>query len=168
MLTNFLNNRKNLVLLAVIVLLPIFLIGFLSYQTTMMEKEVAKLKLIKDELSENSANLTVMAQSVKVMQKRMEEGKTKNFVSEIERIANDLNISKNFKKANALGNKKEGILNVNRYELKYEGIDLNTLTNLIYRVLNTPMLVRVERCNISVSFDNPNLFNMSLTVAHIN
>lgn len=163
-----LTDKKRVLFALIIFVIPAIIIGFLSYKTTSLEKEVSKIEGLRRELSENSGALTVMAQSVKVMQKRVEEGRNKNFVSEMEKIASDLNIGKNFKKSNALGNKKEGMLNINRYELRYEGIDINTVTNLFYRILNAPLLVRVERCNIAVSFDNPNLFNVSLTVAHLN
>lgn len=143
-------------------------IGLLSYKVTVLQKEVASLEMLQKELIENSAALTVMSQSVKHLQKRLEEGRGRNFVQEVEKINADLNILKSLKKVNSIGNKKEGVLNINRYELKYEGIDINTTTNLLYRLLNAPLLIRIERGNLSVSFDNPNLINLSLSVAHIN
>lgn len=162
------NNKKALIILIVIALLVIMCLGLLSYKVAMVEKEVASLQTVQKELLENSATLAVMSQSVKHLQKRLEDGRGRNFVQEIEKINADLNISKSLKKVNAIGNKKEGVLNINRYELKYEGIDINSTTNLLYRILNAPLLIRVERGNLSISFDNPNLINISLSVAHIN
>jgi len=162
------NSRKNLIIFLVVTSILLSTIGVLSYKTAKLQKDIAALELLQRELIENSATLAVMSQSVKNMQKRLEDGRNRNFVSEIEKINGDLNMTKAMKKVNSIGNKKEGVLNVNRYELRYEGVDINSATNLFYRLTNAPLLIRVERCNLSVSFDNPNLLNISLSVAHIN
>lgn len=162
-----LNKRKTLIAFFFITAILILSIAFLSYKTALLQKEVARLEGLKKELSDNGAYYAVMAQSVKIMQKRMEEGRNKNFITEVERITSELNIGKNFKKSNTVGSKKEGALNIKRYELRFEGLDINTVVNLLYRLLNAPLLVRIENCNLSVSFDNPNLFILTITVAHI-
>lgn len=161
------NERNKIVIFVIAIVSLIALTGYLSYKTASKEKDVIALERLKKELTENGANLTVLAQSVKFMQKKLEEGRNKNFNMEIEKINSDLNINKALKKVNTMGNKKEGALTVTKYELKYEGLDINTLLNLLYRILNAPLLVRVEGCNISVSFDNANLLNLNLIIAHL-
>ncbi len=159
--------EKKGLFIFVVVAVFVVAIAALGYQAYRLDKEAKALKALNKEMSDNFATLAVMSQSVKIMQKRLEEGRNKSFNAEMEKISTELGLNKNLKKVAASGTKKEGLLNVSLYELKYEGLDINSVVNLLYRILNAPMLVRVERCNMAVSFDNPGLINVSLTVAHI-
>lgn len=164
-----LKDKKNAFIVTItIACILVSLAAFLVYKVTSLQKEVSNLELLYKDISTNAGVLTVMSQSIKAKQKRFEEGKNRNFTSELEKIADDLNIAKGLKKVNVIGTKKEGAYTLNQYELKFEGLDINTITNLFYRILNAPLLMKVERCNISVSFDKPNLMNVSLRAVHIN
>lgn len=166
---HLLKDKKHTLIVAVfIACIPILLSVFLSYKVASLQKEVSSLEQLYNDISVNIGVLNVMSHSIKAKQKRLEEGKSKNFTSELEKIAGDLNIAKGLKKVNVIGTKKEGMYTLNQYELKFEGLDINTITNLLYRILNAPLLIKVERCNISVSFDKPNLMNVSLRAVHIN
>lgn len=50
-------------------------------------------------------------------------------------------------------------------ELEIEGIDLNAIVNLFYRIENSPVPLKIKRATIKTSFENPNVFILSLTVS---
>jgi len=52
-------------------------------------------------------------------------------------------------------------------ELKMEDINLNELVNLLYKIENSPMPLKIKNILIKTTFENPDLFIVNLTVSLI-
>ncbi len=51
--------------------------------------------------------------------------------------------------------------------LEIEGIDLNAIVNLLYRIENSPVPLKVKNAAIKTTFENPNIFILALTASLI-
>ncbi|MEK7308645.1 MAG: hypothetical protein AAB089_06215, partial [Nitrospirota bacterium] len=52
-------------------------------------------------------------------------------------------------------------------EIEIENIDLNNIINLLYKIENSPVPMKIKTANIKTSFENPNVFILSLTASLI-
>ncbi len=52
-------------------------------------------------------------------------------------------------------------------ELEIEGIDLNGIVNLIYKIENSPVSLKVKNAAIKTTFENQNVFVLSITASLI-
>lgn len=131
------------------------------------QKRLALMESVHAEMSGNRAGLIAMSEETKALKARAIEGKNRNFVSEIERTATEFGLSKNLKKVNFIAHREDARSREDDYELKIEGAEINAAVNFLYRISNTGLLLKVKKCSISVSFEDPTLLNISLLVSHI-
>ncbi|MBI4699052.1 MAG: hypothetical protein HY758_09165 [Nitrospirae bacterium] len=52
-------------------------------------------------------------------------------------------------------------------ELLLEGIDLNAIVNLLYKLENSPFPLKIKNAAIKATFENPNIFILSITASLI-
>jgi len=71
--------------------------------------------------------------------------------------------SKRLKKINFVTHREDGQFRADDYELKLEGLDINTAVNFIYRISSTGVFVKVRKCSMTVSLKT-GLLNISLLV----
>ncbi|MBI5632921.1 MAG: hypothetical protein HZA15_05525 [Nitrospirae bacterium] len=162
------NNEKKQLLAAAGILASLFIAVFVLYAgLSNAQKRLAMLESVQTEMSSNRAGLTAMSEETKVLKARAAENKNRNFVSEMEKTATEFGLSKNLKKINFITHREDARFRGDDYELKLEGVDINTAVNFIYHIANTGVLVKVKKFSLSVSFENPNLLNISLLISHI-
>ncbi len=141
---------------------------FFKFKNLEKERQINRAHKILQELINNKDAINAMADYLNLSKKRIEEGRNKNINNEIEKIAEDLSARKNVKKINFITKKKEGLYNREDYEIKIESIDINTLTNFIYKLKTVGLYIKISSFNISISFENPSLLNASLLISYIN
>lgn len=160
-------EKKQLYIFAGVFLAALCVCGFFFYAVNQAGKNLSFLESAYAELVNNKKTLIAMSEDTKILKKRLEDGKNKNFVGEMEKTASDMGIGKNLKKINFVTKKKEGAFNADDYELKLEGVDINAAVNFIYRISNAGLLVKIKKCSMIISFDNPGLLNINLLVSHV-
>jgi hypothetical protein len=52
-------------------------------------------------------------------------------------------------------------------ELQIEKVNMNEVTNILYRIENAPMVLSIKKATIKTSFDNPSLLNITMTIGLI-
>ena len=162
-------NREKKQLLVVAGILVLLLIAVFVLRAGMndAQKRLALMESVYAEMSGNRAGLLSMSEQTKALKARAAESKNRNFVSEMEKTAAEFGLSKNLKKVTFITHREDARFRGDDYELKIEGVDINTAVNVIYRIANAGVLVKVKKCSLSVSFENPTLLNISLLVSHI-
>lgn len=162
-------NREKKQLLVVAGILVLLLIAVFVLRAGMndAQKRLALMESVYAEMSGNRAGLLAMSEQTKALKARAAESKNRNFVSEMEKTAAEFGLSKNLKKVTFIMHREDARFRGDDYELKIEGVDINTAVNVIYRIANAGVLVKVKKCSLSVSFENPTLLNISLLVSHI-
>lgn len=160
-------ENKRLYFYAFIFVKFFALLLILAYIMNNAGKRIALLESAYLEMGADRTTLVAISEDMKILKKRAEEGKGRNFIVEVERIAADSGIGKGLKKTNYVTKKKEGAFNSDDYELKLEGVDINSAVNFIYRISNAGLLIKIKKCSTSISFENPNLLNINLLVSHM-
>lgn len=160
-------EKKKLFVFAGIFVLLFVAVFVLQASVNNVQKRLALMESVYTEMSGNKAALISMSEETKALKARAAESKSGNFVSEMEKTAAEFGLSKGLKKINFITHREDGRFKADDYELKIEGVDINTAVNFIYRISNTGVLVKVKKCSMSVSFENPSLLNISLLVSHI-
>ncbi len=160
-------EKKKLFIFAGIFALLFVAVLVLQASVNNAQKRLVLMDSVYREMSGNSAALISMSGETKALNARAAESKNRNFVSEIEKTTAEFGLSKGLKRINFITRREDGRFRADDYELKIEGVDINTAVNFIYRISNTGVLVKVRKCSITVSFENPGLLNISLLVSHI-
>jgi len=160
-------EKKNLLIAAGILFALVMAVFFLRAGVSNVQSRLAMMESVYAEMSGNRAGLIAMSEETKALKARAVESKNRNFVSEIEKTAAEFGLSKNLKKINFITHREDARFKGDDYELKIEGVEVNTVVNFIYRISNAGVLVKVKKCSVAVSFENPTLLNISLLVSHI-
>lgn len=162
------NKEKKKLIIAAGVLASLFVAVFvLQTFVNDAQKRLVLMDSVYVEMSGDRASLISMSEETKVLKARAEESRNRNFVSEMEKTAADFGLSKGLKKINFVTHREERHFIADDYELKIEGVDINTAVNFIYRISNTGVLLKIKKCTMTVSFENPGALNISLLVSHL-
>lgn len=162
------NKEKKMLLVYAGILAALFVAALiLNAAVNNAKNRLVLMESVYAEMSGKKAALMSMAEGTKAFKARAEESKNRNFVSEMEKTAAEVGLSQSLKKINFVTHKEDGQLKADDYELKLEGVDINTAVNFIYRISNAGVLVKVKKCSITVSFENQKILNISLLVSHI-
>ena len=160
-------EKKKLSVFAGTAVLLLVAVLVLQASVNNAKKRLVLMESVYSEMSGNRASLISMSEETKALKARAAESKNRNFVSEMEKTAAEFGLSKNLKKITFITHREDARFRGDDYELKLEGVDINTAVNVIYRIANAGVLVKVKKCSLSVSFENPTLLNISLLVSHI-
>lgn len=159
-------NRKILVAAGIVVLLfTAVVVLYVSVKN--IQTRLVLMESLYSGMSSDRAVLVSMAEGTKALKARAEESRNRNFVSAMEKTSTDFGLSKSMKKINFVTHRQDGQFSADDYELRIEGIDLNTAVNFIYRISNAGVLIKIRKCSIAVSFENPDLLTISLLVSHL-
>ncbi len=162
------NKDKKMLLVAAGILASLFVaVLVLRAGVNDAQKRLVLMESVYAEMSGNMAGLISMSEETKALKTRAVESKNRNFVSEMEKAATEFGLSKNLKKVNFVTHREDARFRGDDYELKLEGVEINTAVNFIYRITNAGVIVKVKKCSIAVSFENPTLLNISLLIAHM-
>jgi hypothetical protein len=159
-------KRKLLVAAGILALLSVAVLVLHTFVND-APKRLVLMESVYAEMSGDRAALISMSGETKALKARAEESKNRNFVSEIEKTAVEFGLSKSLKKINFISHKEDGPFSADDYELKIEGVDINTAVNFIYRISNAGVLIKIKKCSMTVGFEAPNLLNISLLVSHL-
>jgi len=160
-------EKKKLFVSAGIFALLFVAVLVLQASVNNAQKRLVLMESVYAEMSGNRAGLISMSEETKALKARTVESKNRNFVSEMEKTAAEFGLSKGLKKINFITHREDGRFRADDYELKIEGVDINMAVNFIFRISNTGVLLKVRKCSMAVSFEDPSLLNISLLVSHI-
>lgn len=161
------NEQKKLLAAAGILGSLIMAVVVLHTSVNNAQKRLVLMESVYAEMSGNRVALLSMSEETKVLKARTEESRNSNFVSEMEKTTADFGLSKNLKKINFITHREDGQFKADDYEIRIEGVDINTAVNFIYRISHAGVLIKVKQCSMAVSFENPGLLNISLLVSHL-
>ena len=160
-------EKKKLFVFAGIFALLFVVVLVLQTSVNNAQKRLVLMESVHAEMSGNKAELISMSEETKALKARAAESKNRNFASEMEKTASEFGLSKDLKRINFITHRQDGQFSADDYELRIEGVDINTAVNFIYRISNAGVLAKVRKCSITVSFENPSRLNISLLVSHI-
>ncbi len=158
------SDRISLIMVIVFILTLLFTVAISVY----VKKEISMNNNLNEQIREiQSLNerFTTLKWFIESKERRLGLAKTEGIVSTLEQILNLLGL-----KANAIRplQKKsiEGYL-LEDAELEIQGIDLNSVVNLLYKIENSPFPLRIRDTLIKTTFEDPDRFILKITVSLI-
>lgn len=161
------DKEKKLYLISLAIIVSIAVGMFFMFKNTELQKRIDISKSILEDIVNNKKAINLMSDYITSSKRRIEGGKNRNINTEIEKIADAVSSKKNIKKIIFLTKKKEGQYNREDYEIRIEGIDINTFVNFLYRLKTAELFIKISGFNLSLSFENPSLLNATLVISYI-
>ena len=155
-------DRSLLVLSFAIILIALFTIISFVY-TGNLEKQNTTLRSRVAELQSLTGGVTALKSTVDLKVKKIGLTKTGGIVPVLEQLLNSLGI-----KAKAIKPLEKN--RVRDYmeedaELEIQETDLNSIVNLLYKIDNSPVPLKVKSSAIRTTFEDPDKFILKLTVS---
>ena len=155
-------DRSLLVLSIAIIVIAFTAIVIFIYTGT-LEKQNTTLRSRVAELRSLSGGVTALKSAVESKVKKIGLTKTGGVVPVLEQLLNSLGI-----KAKAIKplekNKVKGYIEEDA-ELEIQSTDLNSIVNLLYKIDNSPVPLKVKSSAIRTTFEDPDKFILKLTVS---
>lgn len=159
-----LTDRYILIALTAVILAVIFLfITFISANN--LERKNEKLKEQLTEMHVLNEELINIKDIVESKEKKIGLTKTSGVVSTLEQMLKNLGLSA--KEIKPLEKKKVKEFTEEAAELEIEDIDLNKIVNLLYKIENSPVPLKIKSATIKTTFENPDKFILKLTTSLI-
>lgn len=159
-----LSDRYILIILTGIVLAAVFVfITFVSAnnlerKNENLRKQFKELQALKEEL----INIKYIVDS---KEKKIGLTDVKSVVSALEQMLNSLGLEA--KVIKSLGKRKIKEFTEEDAELEIENIDLNKIVNLLYKIENSPVPMKIKTTAIRTTFENPDIFVLNMTASLI-
>jgi hypothetical protein len=155
-------DRSLLALSFAIIVIALTAIIAFAY-TGNLEKQNTTLKSRVAEMQSMTGEVTALKSTVDLKVKKIGLTKTGGIVPVLEQMLNSLGI-----KAKAIKplekNKVKDYMEEDA-ELEIQGTDLNSIVNLLYKIDNSPVPLKVKSSAIRTTFEDPNKFILKLTVS---
>ncbi len=159
-----LSDRYLQAILAAVLLIIIFsFIALISFNN--LEKENKNLNQQLQYMEQQKKEIIHIKSIVESQEKKIGLTKTNSVVSALEQILKSLGLQA--KVIKPLAKKKNKLFIEEDSELQIENIDLNIIVNLLYKIENSPVPLKIKNAVIKTEFENPNMFILGLTVSFI-
>lgn len=161
---SILSDKVMLSMLSAFVILSIFTLalfihtGEIKKKNTLLKAGLKEMNLLKDELSH-------VKRIVESQEKKIGLTKSAGAVSALEQTLESLGLKA--KTIRPLEKKKIEELYEEDTELIIEGIDLNKIVNLLYKIENSPMPMKIKNAHLKTTFESPDMFILNMTVSLI-
>ena len=149
-----------IVLLLFILIIPAFIMQKAS------RKETDTLKSKRTELSLLSTEFSALKGQVDVVEQKTIPSQAKGVASVLDDIVSSLGIKGKLKAVKGLGSREiKGPMTEESAEVQLEKVSMNELVNMFYRIGEAPVILSVKRATMKKSFENPELLDVTMTIA---
>lgn len=155
-------DRSLLVLSLAIILTALFAV-ITSVYTGNLEKQNNILKSQLAGLQSLTEGLTGIKSTVELKEKKIGLTKAGGIVPALEQILKSIDMKAKAIRPTEKNKVKEYI--EEDAELEIQDADLNSIVNLLYRIDNSPLPLKIKNSAIKTAFEDPNKFNLKLTVS---
>ena len=155
-------DRGILVLSSILILALFFTISSSIYVNN-YESENKILKNRLDEIQAFAGDIIEIKSFVESKEKKIGLRKSRGVVSTLEQVLK--NIGLKAKKIKPLNKKKVDVFTEDNAELEIENTDLNSIVNLLYKIENSRIPLKIKTAAIKTTFENPDKFILKLTVS---
>lgn len=158
------SDRYTLAVVTAAILTAIF--AFItSTSVNNFERKNEDLKSQLKEMQMFREELTHIKDIVESKEKKIGLTKANSIVSALEQILTSLGLKA--KVIKPLEKKRIKGFTEEDAELQIENIDLNKIVNLFYKIENSPVPIKIKNATIKTTFENPDIFILSLTASLI-
>jgi hypothetical protein len=154
---------RTILILTTILVLTLVLAITSSMYARKIEEENRSLNIRFNEIRTLTGDAVKMRKLVESKEKKIGLRKTKGVVSTLEQVLNNLGLKA--KVIKPLKKQKVNIFTEDNAELEIHDTDLNSIVNLLYKIENSPVPMKIKNASIRTTFENPDKFILKLTVS---
>jgi len=159
-----LSDRYTLIIIIAVILALLFTaITFISVNN--LERKNKELKKQLTEMQRLKEEFIHIKALVESKEKKIGLTRVSGVVPALEQMLNSLGL--NAKIIKPLEKKRLKEFTEEDAELEIESIDLNKVVNLLYRIENSPVPLKIKNVAVKPTFKNPDVFILSMTVSLI-
>jgi len=152
--------------LALITLALFVLIVPLFFMERSSKKDLDTLKARQKEIASLSREYRTLKESVDSVEQKPSLSQIRGVTNALDAISSSLGVKGKIKSVKAVANREIlGSMSEESAEVTMEKVTLNELVNLFYKVEDAPMILSVKRVTMKKSFENPELLNVTMTIA---
>ena len=152
--------------LALITLALFVLIVPLFFMERSSKKDLDTLKARQKEIASLSREYRTLKESVDSVEQKPSLSQIRGVTNALDVISSSLGVKGKIKSVKAVANREIlGSMSEESAEVTMEKVTLNELVNLFYKVEDAPMILSVKRVTMKKSFENPELLNVTMTIA---
>lgn len=149
---------------AVIFLAVLAVPAFILERASM--KELERLKSRRAELNVLSNEYRTLKDKVGFVEQKTTVSRVNGIANVMDDIASSIGLKGKLKSIRGAGTREiQGSLTEESAEVQIEKVTLNELVNMFYRIGEAPAILSVKRTTIKKSFENPELLNVTMTLA---
>jgi hypothetical protein len=152
-----------IITIASVTLIIYILITYISINN--VEKENKRLIVQLDEMQRLQKDLIKVKDIVESKEKKIGLSRVSSVISTLEQMLNGLGLKAKVIKPLEKRRLKE--FTEENAELTIEGIDLNAIVNLLYKIENSPVPMKIKSTKMRTRFEDPDIFDLNLMVALI-
>ncbi len=121
------------------------------------------LKTQISSISDQAETVMALKKTVDAKEKKIKSGKSRGAVSALERILDKLGLKAAAIKP--LDKKKVNNFMEEKADLEIENTDLNSIVNLLYKIENSPVPMKITTAAVKTSFEDPEKFTLKMSVS---
>lgn len=91
--------------------------------------------------------------------------KVEGIVQAVDEVFRSMGLAQKLKSVKSVGTSEKPWTIEEEAEVQVEKVNMNELTNILYKMENAQMILSIKKATLKTTFDNPSLLNMSMTVA---
>jgi hypothetical protein len=149
-----------LVLLLFVLILPVLVMQRAS------QKEVDALKSKRNGLALLTTEFSALKGQVDVVEQKPAPSQAKGIANVLDDIVSSLGMKGKLKAVKGLGSREiKGPMTEESAEVHLERVSMNELVNMFYRIGEAPAILSVRRTTMKKSFENPELLDVTMTIA---
>lgn len=160
----FLSDRTLMVLVSAILIIGISTAASFIYAGS-IRVDNSRLETQLSRMITDSAEIIRLNAEVRAKEKKAATGRSAAAVSVLEQILKELGIEA--RAIRPLGKNKINGFTEENTELEIKGTDLNRAVNLLYRITNSGVPMKIKSSSIKTTFEDPDKFIIKLTVSRI-
>ncbi len=156
------SGRK--LMMPAVVLLILLGAGLMMKKSLSLKKEGAALRSQQKELFLLRDDFIELREKVGSVEGKKSLAKVGGIVQTIDEIFRSLGLNQKVKSVKPAGTREMKYASEEEAEVQLEKVDMNEMVNILYKLENAPMLLVIKKTTVKTSFENPTLFNITLTL----
>ena len=117
------------------------------------------------ELAALAADYQSMKERVDAVEQKGSLARVSGIPQVMDDISSSIGLKGKIKAVKAIGNREVAGGSEESGEVQIEKVTMNELVNLLFRIEEAPMMLSIKRVAFKKSFENPELFNVTLTLS---
>lgn len=163
-LKGLLSVKQKVLMIALLILLVITPVT--AILKAQKQKELVMLSQRSKDFQALSVQYTELKALLEAFQSKASLTKPKGLIEETHSLFESIGLKKKLKSVKSLGTKEvEGSYIDETVEIAAEGLNLNEVVNVFYKIDKAPMMLSVRSFSLKRSFENPELLNLTVVLS---